>query len=153
MEEAQAFERLMGLNEWNAKQLAEAIRVHPSKISRALSLLRLPEGIQQQVASGQISARSAHEISKLTDQGVQQRMAAMARAQELTHRQVARAVSQRRGKRKPAPRATKQTFMVEKGWRVVVSSSTRGTYHDIEEALVQALDEVRLRIENNVQLF
>ena len=41
--------------------------VHPSRVSRALALLKLPEGIQEQVSLGNIPARSAYEISKLPD--------------------------------------------------------------------------------------
>ena len=152
LEEARAFEKLMSLNDWNAKQLAEAICVHPSKISRTLPLLKLPASIREQVDAGEISARSAYEISKTSNKAAQQRLAARARAGELTHRQIVGVVRQRRGKRKAGPRAIKQSFFTENGWKVVVTSSKRGTYHDIEQALVQVLAEVRHRIDNNVKL-
>jgi len=153
LEEARAFEKLMNLNRWNAKQLAESVRVHPSKISRALSLLKLPDPIQEQVARGEISARSAYEVSKLSDKAIQQRLVASAVEDELTHRQIAGKVRQRRGKQKTGPRATKRAFFAENGWKVVVSSAKLGTYHEIEEALTQALEEVRHYIDNNVQLY
>jgi len=153
LEEARAFEKLMELNGWNAKQLAEAIRVHPSKVSRVLCLLKLPSAIQQQVASGEISARSAYEISKLSDKAAQQRLAASAGGGELTHRQIADKVRQRRGKRKAGPRTIKRSFIAENGWKVVVSSRKRGSYHDMEQALCQALQEVRHYIDNGVQLY
>ena len=153
IEEARAFEKLMTLNNWNAKQLAEAVRLHPSKVSRALSLLRLPKDIQVDVGAGRISARIAHEISKLNDQTAQRNLAAKARSGTLTHNQATGAVRQRRGKRKVKARNTRQTFLTEAGWKVVVSANKRGTYHDIEEALVEALEEVRHRINNNVQLY
>ncbi len=152
LEEARAFGKLMSLNDWNAKQLAEAIRVNPSKVSRTLSLLKLPAAIRKQVDAGQISARSAYEISKITDKTVQQRLAAMACAEELTHRQIADVVRQRRGKRKSSRCAIKQSFFADNGWRVVVTSSKGGAYHHIEQALVQVLAEVRHRINNNVDL-
>ncbi len=153
LEEAKAFEKLMELNGWNAKQLAEAIRVHPSKVSRVLCLLKLPPAIQEQVASGELSARSAYEISKLSDKAAQQRLAALARDGELTHRQIAGKVRQRRGKRKTGPRTMKRSFIAENGWKVVVSSKKRGSYHDMEQALCQALQEVRHYIDNGVQLY
>jgi ParB family chromosome partitioning protein len=153
LEEAKAFERLMALNGWNAKQLAEAIRVHPSKVSRVLCLLKLPPAIQQQVASGEISARSAYEISKLSDKAAMQRLAVLARGGELTHRQIAGKVRQRRGKRKSGPQAMKRSFIAENGWKVVVSSNKSGSYHDMEQALCQALQEVRHYIDNGVQLY
>ncbi len=64
-----------------------------------------------------------------------------------------KAVRQRKGTVKPETRSTRQTFSTEEGWKVVVSAQRKGTYHDIEQALVLALEEVRLRIANNVQLF
>ena len=98
MEEAKAFEKLMALNNWNAKQLAEAVRLHPSKVSRALSLLRLPGDIQADVGAGRIPARIAYEISKLKDATAQRDLATKARSGQLNHRQAAGAVRQRQGK-------------------------------------------------------
>ena len=153
MEEAHAFSTLMQLNGWNAKQLAEALRLAPSKVSRTLALLRLPDDIQQDVASGKIPARSAYELSRLDDQESQRRLARKAAAGILTHGQAAKAVRQRRGKAAPKPRGIRQTFYDENGFTVTVSANKRGTYYDIQQALVTALEEVRLRIDNNVQLF
>ena len=153
MEEAKAFEKLMMINKWNAKQLAEAVRLHPSKVSRALSLLRLADDIQVDVAAGRIPARTAYEISKLGDEAAQRKLAAKARSGRLNHSQAVGAVRQRQGKCRGKARNTKQTFLVEAGWKIVVSANRRGTYHEIEEALVQVLEEVRHRIDNNVQLY
>jgi hypothetical protein len=60
----------------------------------------------------------------------------------------------RRRKRNQAKRPTgvKQTFYADSGWTVTVTSKGSGTYHHIEQALLLALDEVRLRIANNVRL-
>ncbi len=46
-----------------------------------------------------------------------------------------------------------RTFTTEAGWKVIVSASYKGNYHEIAQALEEALEEVRHRIENNVQLF
>jgi ParB family chromosome partitioning protein len=153
LEEARAFSTLMQLNGWNAKQLAEALRLAPSKISRTLALLRLPADIQHDVASGRIPARSAYELSRLKDQESQRRLAGRVSAGALTHEQAARAVRKRRGKSAPRPRGIRLAFIDEAGFRVTVSANKKGTYYDIEQALVTALEEVRHRIQNNVQLF
>ena len=60
---------------------------------------------------------------------------------------------QRRGRPKRQQPGTKQVFVSEAGWKVTVSANRKGSYHEIKEALQQALEEVCLRIENNVQLF
>ena len=43
VEEARAFVSLMELHGWNGKQVAEALRLPASKVSRALALLKLPD--------------------------------------------------------------------------------------------------------------
>lgn len=153
IEEAQAFAALMKLNSWTGKEVAEALRVHRSRVSRALALLKLPEEIQEQVNIGEISARSAYEISKLPNAGTQAVLAQKAAAGELSHSQAANAVRQRQGKQKPTPRTTKQTFFAENGWKVTVTAPKKGTYFEIEEALSTALEEVRLRITSGCQVF
>lgn len=154
VEEAKAFNQLLSLNGWSGKELAEAIRVNPSKITRALALLKLPDDIQKQVESGDISARAAYELSKLDSDD--QRRAALAKGEqtsgEMTIDTVKKQVRQRQGKPAAQPRGTRQTFVSEDGYKVTVTSLKKGNYHEIEQALQQALDEVRLRIENNVHL-
>jgi ParB family chromosome partitioning protein len=155
MEEARAFDRLLKLNGWTGKELSEALRVSQGKIARSLALLRLPEDIQERVESGSISARAAYEASKL-DSPEQQRKAieqSELDGTSVTAATVQRQVRQRQGKKAAAPHGTKQTYAVDGGWKITVSASHKGNYAEIEQALEQALAEVRLRIENNVQLF
>ena len=55
----------MELNGWNGKQLAEAINITPTTVSRSLALLRLPEEIQLKIESVKITSRSAYELTEL----------------------------------------------------------------------------------------
>jgi ParB family chromosome partitioning protein len=153
LEEARAFYALMHLNGWNGKELAERLRIPASQVSRALAVLRLPEDIGKRVDAGEISARAAYELSKLDDPRQQRQLAEQAAAGKLTHEQAARLVRQRRGKRRNASRHTTLSFATELGWKVVVTSQRKGTYQEVEEALEDALAEVRHRIQNNVQIF
>ena len=57
------------------------------------------------------------------------------------------------GKRRDKPRHTKLCFPTEQGWKILVSAPRKGTYDEIEQALEEALAEVRHRIQNNVQIF
>jgi len=152
MEEAKAFSTLMEINTWTGKQVAEALRVAPSKVSRALALLKLPNDLQGQIEAGGISARAGYELSKLPNNDARRELAQKAASKSLTHQQTANAVRQQKGKAKAKPRGTKQTFISEKGWKVVVSANRSGNYHDIRLALQQALEEVEHRLANNVQL-
>ncbi len=154
IEEARAFERLMEMGGYTGKELARMLRVNPSKVTRALALLKLPDDIQRQVESGEVSPRAAYELSKLSCD--RQRREAIrqgvASGGEVTVNAVQRQVRQRRGKSVAAVRGVKQTFLTDDGYRITVTRPRKGSYHEIEEALRQAMDEVRLRIENNVQL-
>ena len=150
IEEAWAFATLMELNDWNGKQVAETLHIASSKVSRSLMLLDLPEDIQRQVNEGVIAARSAYELSKLQNDDARRQLAEKA-AGGMTQKQTANAVRQRLGKTKAKPRGTKLTFDADDGWRVIVSANKKGSYHEVEQALQQVLDEVRHRIDNNVQ--
>jgi hypothetical protein len=44
-------------------------------------------------------------------------------------------------------------FVADNGWKVEVMTTQSGSYHDIEQALVQALDEVRHYIACGMRLF
>ena len=153
IEEAKAFSQLMELNGWNGKQVAEALRINPSKVSRALPLLQLPPDLQARIDSGEIAARSGYELSKITDEDARREYAERAARGELSHEQAASVARQHRGKPKQKPRGTKQIFAAENGFKMTVTSAKLGNYFEIEEALKDALEEVQHRINNNVQLF
>jgi ParB family chromosome partitioning protein len=153
IEEARAFASLMKLNGWAGKQIAESLHVHPSRVTRALALLELPETVQEKVAAGEVSARSAYEISKLSNPQKQVELAELAAAGKLTHSQAVGAVRQRRGKQKPAARSTKLTFDGDNSWKVIVTAPRKGTYFEVEQALCIALEEVRHRIKSGCQRF
>ena len=155
IEEAKAFAQLMERNGWTGKQLAEELQMAPAKVSRALALLKLPEEIQTQVASENIPARTAYELSKLKPNGTQLKLAEQAARGELKHDDVTRVTRKKKAKNTGKSRRphTKQVFYADDGWTVTVSADKRGTYDDIEVALEQALAEVRHRINNGSQLF
>lgn len=153
IEEAEAFASLMNLNGWTGKQVAEELRVHPSRVSRALALLKLPAEIKEQVTTGLISPRSAYEISKLPNAETQAALATKAARGELSTTQAASAVRQRHGKPKPTARTKELTFFGDNGWRVIVTGPRKGSYDEIEQALSLALEEVRGRIKSRCQLF
>lgn len=152
IEQARAFSGLMKLNGWNGKQVADALRVQQSTVSRALALLRLPDDIQQQVDAGDIPARSAYELSKLTNDRARQRLASETAAGRLSHHQAATAARQRRGKPARKSPGIRLTIPTEGGLKVTVTAPRKGTYHDVEAALLEAVEEIRQRLRNNVQL-
>lgn len=153
MEEAKAFGALMEINGWNGKQVADALRIPASKVSRTLALLDLPVDIQQRIDSGEIAARTAYELSKLSSEDAQRQLAEHAAAGNLSISDASNAVRMRAGKVKSPPRGTRQVFVADNGWRVTVTASQKGSYDEIEQALQLALDEVRTRISSGMRLF
>jgi len=154
LEEAKAYQSLMELNGWNGKQVAEALRVTTSRISRTLALLDLPPEVQRQVDAGTLPKTSAYEISKLDDSRQQTKLASQAAAGDLSHTKTVNQIRQRRGKKSAKQRTSiHQLFVAESGVKVTVTASSKVNYHEVELALSEALDEVRHRIRNNSQLF
>ena len=121
----------------------------PTRVSRALALLKLPHEMRVRVDAGELSARAGYEFSKLPEPLLAKVVSV---EQPVTVADAARVVRQRKGKEKPAERGTHQTFFADNGWKVIVRSPKKGTYHDIEQAIFIALEEVRLRIDNRVKL-
>lgn len=65
-EQGKAFVALMEREGWNGKELAEKINVHPSTVSRAIGLLKLPEETQGKVDRGELSITQALKQEKET---------------------------------------------------------------------------------------
>ena len=143
IEQGKAFAALMDLNGWNGKQVARALHVTESKVSRALALLDFPEEVQAQIDTGKLAPRTAYEISKLRNGDARDTLTQSALNGKLTHQEATAAVRTRRGKRSLKSRGTKQVFFADDGWKVTVSAPKKGTYHDMEQALTVALEEVR----------
>ena len=154
IEEARAYQQLMQLKNWNGKQVAEALHIPASKVSRSLALLDLPPEVQERVSSGQLAARSAYELSKLPDANSQLAVADQVVNGKLTHRDTANTVKRERGraKQRRKPGGAKVEFWAENGWKITVSSKGKGNYHHVKEALQQALEEAELRIKANIQI-
>ena len=153
VEEARAFSRLMGINGWSGKQVADALQIPTSRGSRTLALLRLPADVQQQVADGKIRARTAYELSKLKSETTIRRLAAEAATGSLTADHAAKAVRRRAGRARQKPRQLRQTFVSSTGWKITAIGRPQSSYHELAESLEEALDEIRHRIANGRTLF
>ena len=152
MEEARAFDALIKMNNWKKKQVAAALGIHPAKVSRALTLLKLPADIQAKIEAGELPARTAYEISKLEDEKQQRAMLSDVSSEGLTNQQARNRVRVKKGKGSSTRTGTKLTFTGDADHRIVVLSPTATTYEAIEAALQTALEDVRHRIENNIQI-
>ena len=149
IEEAESFQKLMTVNNWNGKQLATALSISPTRVSRSLALLKLPHETRVRVDNGEISSRAGYELSKLPEPALKK---VTQSNPTVTIERASLAVSLKRRNSAKTTRGNRQTFVAENGWKVVATSTKKGSYHEIEQALSEALDEVRLRIDNRVKL-
>lgn len=154
VEEARAFQALMTLNGWTGLQAAAALNVPASKVSRALALLDLPVDIQDKVDSGTLPARSAYEVSRLPDDEARRELAAKVVSTRMTTAETANEVRQhnKARKKKRKPDGIRQEFRCDNGWRLVATSKHASNYHELEQAVLQVLEEVRARIHGRVKL-
>ena len=149
IEEAESFQKLLTMNNWNGKQLAEALSVSRGHVSRALALLKLPEQMRTRIDAGEISARAGYELSKLSQPQLRE---VTQQNTPVSIQKASHAVKITRARETTSRRGCSQTFIAENGWKIVAKSGRKGSYHDIEQALTEALEEVRLRIDNRVKL-
>ena len=75
IEAAQGYRQLMDLNGWTMQQVADALSVAKGTVSKALSLLKLPDDIRAQVEDGIIAPTAAYEISRVEGEGAQRELA------------------------------------------------------------------------------
>jgi ParB family chromosome partitioning protein len=145
IEQATSFKRYMQLVGCHAKDLARLLKVAPSTVTRALSLLRLPEGVQEQIADGGIPAKTGFEIAKLRDDTARKEVAEKVVTQKLTADDAAKVVRQKKGK--PAKgRGVTETFRLEGGIKVTVAAPKKVTAEDIVRALEQATAQARAKV-------
>lgn len=78
LEEAAAYQDLMKMTKWDAKQLAEDQKVSLRHVYSRLALLKLPKPISEALAEGKITAVHAEIIARLPNKELQEKALSMA---------------------------------------------------------------------------
>ena len=86
------------LHGWTAKQLAEELHVSEGAISKALSLLRLPEDLRTQADDGAIPATALYEVAKVEDEAEQREIVRRIKAEGLKRDEVVEVVREAVGR-------------------------------------------------------
>ncbi|MEM9409964.1 MAG: ParB/RepB/Spo0J family partition protein, partial [Planctomycetota bacterium] len=71
IEKAKAFTDVINKNGYSSRELAKKVGVNETTVSRYVRLLKLPNDIQEQVASGRIPPSIAREAARLSGEGKQ----------------------------------------------------------------------------------
>jgi ParB family transcriptional regulator, chromosome partitioning protein len=160
IEQARAFKRAMDGNGWSARRLAEELHIDHDKVSRALSLIRLPEDVQEKVADGTIPPSTAAVIARVPDAATQRELAqevvneglsrdqAVERVREVAERPAAaqpKAARKGRGASKAKP-SKPRTFARLRAGKVIVEPREPGP-EGIRAALAEAMAVVDVEIE------
>jgi ParB family chromosome partitioning protein len=141
IERARAFKTLVARNGWSVRRVADEVSCSHVSVVRALSLLDMPESVQEQVAEGNLSPATAYEVSKLPDPGTQAEVARAVVEDGLTRGEVAEVVRAVRAKR-PNPTRRPDPVVVDLGDCTVTVRWKRASATTVADALREALAKV-----------
>lgn len=120
MEQAEALQRIQTMNGWSNTEIASQLQFSKTKVTRLLSLLKLPEKARELVRSGELKPSTAYEISRAKDlDECEQLIAAATSEKGLRRDEAQQTVKRRTGKNGPPVR-----FRLSVGEILVTSSST-----------------------------
>lgn len=152
VEQAKAFRRLMELNGWSARQLAREMHIADANIVRALALLELPEGVQDEVEAGRLAPSVAYEVSRLESPEEQAKLAHRVVAEKMTRDQVADVVKARKqGRGAASPAAARAEFKLEGGRKVTVAGLPDDRPDTVLAALAEATRQARRRVKESAE--
>lgn len=143
LERAEAIRQLMDQGKLTADQVAKRLGQSPATVSRTLSILKLPETIRDQVASGQIPADTAYLLARVETPGQQAALAAEVVGGKLTRDALTRKMKRvGRAEAQAAQGPSRVTAMLGGGRSVSVAGKLL-SWDSLIEALEQLLSRAR----------
>ena len=144
MEQAIAFRSLMDMNGWSSREVAAAVQINESRVSRALAILELPPQIREKVESGDIPGSVAYELTKLGDETTQREVAERVVTEKLTRDDTVELVKEKRTKPvRLRGKRTRTTFQGKNGITVLVSAERQISRDETISALEDAARQAR----------
>src|SRR5690348_6805413 len=107
----------MELRGWSAPEMADNLHLARQTVTKALSLLTLPEDVKAKVTTGELPRVAAHEVAKLPDPATQRKVAEQAVQERLPQPAVAAVVRRETGTVRQDPGPTRTEFVVTQGTR------------------------------------
>ena len=166
IEEANAYQSLMDANGCSPKEVGKQVGKNESTITRALRLLTLPNDIQRGVANGTITKSVARELARFPDEHDMRAFLKEAQEGRISRTELAKVASEslarpqrvtKKVKRTIQP-SLKLTFDGGEDFEIVIRhratvSTEQVSYEHVKQAVQNVLDEVTLRLNNNVKIF
>lgn len=125
IEEAQAYQRLLGEFGWTQEELARRLGRDRSSVANTLRLLRLPEPIQADLRSGRLSMGHARALLGLPSAAAQLRLREQILAQDWSVRATEAGVQVRRRGRSRPRRRPADLEALEDGLRLALGGRVR----------------------------
>lgn len=157
VEQAKAFRALVERRGCSYRQLAEMLHISHMAVSRAMTLLELPEDVQEQVTAGELAASVAVEVAKIENPDEQRHVARRVVSEGLNRSEAVEVVRQAAGKPnhgekgrgaklKPKGKSklpTTRVIRTESGVRITADSRRGIDPATLVTALEEALAKVR----------
>ena len=145
IDRAKAIQRLMELTGWSPTETAKRLGVTGSAVSRAISLVRLPEPIIAKIEEGRLAPSTAVELVKVGDPARQATLAEAAANGELTRDAVSAEVKrekngQAKSENTPSP-LKRVAVQLADGLSVTVTGEAL-----TREGVAAALDQARAKV-------
>lgn len=140
---ALGIKRYLELTGCTAGEAAVRLGMTGGTITRLLALLDLPDAIASQVDSGAIGVSAGYELSKVADPDEQAELASAAANGEVTRDEVARAASQKKGRKKPRRKSEAKVEIVLAGGERITVTARELSLDVCEQCLQAASDKVR----------
>lgn len=150
IEAAQGYQQLISINNWTIQQVADALNISKGAISKTLSLLKLPEDIQNQIEEGFISASTGYEVSRMKDEEAQRELANRIVTEGLKRDETGEAVGKasrpKKTTTKPKLSLTTKHFVVGEAKIAITWQKQTVTDQEIISTLQQAIDQMKTRL-------
>ena len=158
LEKAKAIRRLIQETRWSAAQTAVKLGISPGMMTKLLSLLNLPESVQQKVESGALPLTTAYAISRESDSESQRELANEAANGGLRREDVIRLTKSRKAHRRSAGKPQRTTTRRERltiplgGGRSVAVAGPSLTVSSMIEWLGDLIERLRAVQGRNVEV-
>ncbi len=158
LEKAKAIRHLMQEARWSAAQTAVKLGISPGMMTKLLSLLNLPESVQQKVVSGALPLTTAYAISRESDPESQRKLANEASCGGLRREDVVQLTKSRKAHRRSAGKPQRTTTPRERlniplgGGRSVAVAGPSLTVSSMIEWLADLLERLRGVQERNIEV-
>ena len=139
LEFARALAKLKALKGCNSQALARELGISGAAITRAESLLTLPDDVQTLVDGGSVAESTAYELSRMPDETGMRELAHSVAAGRMNRQAVAEAVQRTIGKKNVAPKASRLSCRLDGGLSVTVTAGGPLTW----DALLEGIERIR----------